>query len=135
LIIQGFLALGRLVQIYRMLDPHVQQQQLWMVLRPWFAFLGTAGFAMLLAAIVNDHPSQYFGWTAMGCAGALSAGLTTQSNRTRICVWIAAVGRTEADKQDALEASRLIWVDVALSDVPNDHGSVREQTVGATLGD
>ena len=53
----------------------------------------------------------------------------------RAQVWIAAVGRTEADKQDALEASRLIWVDVALSDVPNDHGSVREQTVGATLGD
>jgi hypothetical protein len=116
------------------LVPRDQQMQIWQVLRLWFASLGVLGFALLLSAIYDGYDMLYLGWTFFGCSGALSAGLTTPSRRARLCVWIAAVGRPEADKENALEASRLVWVDFDPIDVLQG-ASTKERTVGAVVDD
>ena len=95
-------------------DARTRYRRLWACMRLFFAVLFVVSLALFLEYVLNLNSqfSENIGWVLLAISSLLCAGLTRPRLRNKFCVWLSGMSHKIGDRQEALNAAMLIWVDI-----------------------
>ena len=109
------LAVVSALAICKIRDARRRHLRLWACVRLFFLMLAAISIGLFIEYIVNLNSqwSENVGWLVLAVTSLVCSAITRPPWRNAFCVWLSGSMRSKiGDKKDAVEAAKLIWIDL-----------------------